>query len=81
MSDCDPVLRTARRLLDGQVCECGDLLLEHVMGVVTGEVVDGDELTVDTCDQCNCRKFRPVEFTVTRAPGPRLAPGTLDPRD
>lgn len=55
----DKPLELAKSLLDGSVCECGDLESEHYLD---------SKLQPDDCAYCNsCKKFRPVAFKVERA--------------
>lgn len=56
----DAALETALDLLDGTICECGCVDAEHVPLEPYGE-------TMGACATCDCEKFRPVAFTVTRA--------------
>jgi hypothetical protein len=49
----DPVLATARELLDRQVCECSHIESEHHN--------DG------SCTECTCEIFEPVTFSIERA--------------
>jgi len=53
----DWALDTAREVLRESVCECGHMDTEHAGA-------EGRQLA---CEECSCRRFRPVPFEVHRA--------------
>lgn len=58
----DHALTTARDFLDGTICECGHTKDDHILRTRRPWpcfVNDGD-------DNCECRDFRAVPFTVER---------------
>ena len=57
----DFALETADTILFNAVCECGHLNSDHLY--------DPDDCSgFDDGEECPCREFRPVTFTVIREP-------------
>jgi hypothetical protein len=57
----DVALEVAREVLDGLVCECGDLRSDHISD-------SGRPHGHAECTNCVCELFEPVAFDVTRRP-------------
>jgi hypothetical protein len=63
----DRALETARDILEGNVCECGDTEGSHIIGGQEHGVIKPDSCVGDDGDGCDCTEFRPVQFVVIRA--------------
>jgi hypothetical protein len=56
VADARDPLDAAHEILAGTICECGDTEGDHI--------IDPEKKEPEPCSECDCTKFRPVQFVV-----------------